>query len=138
MTTVVLISCASKKLAVRARAEDLYISPLFRLALRYARCLSPETIYILSAKYGLVSLVDELEPYDLTLNSLSSRQRRDWAARVLEQLRGKCDLATDHFVILAGSKYREHLVPHLAFSEVPLAGLSIGKQLQFLSRAVQK
>lgn len=34
---------------------------------------------ILSAKYGLLLPDDEIEPYNLTLNDMSSEEVRDWA-----------------------------------------------------------
>ena len=40
---IVLISCASKKLAYKSKAEDLYISTLFRLSFAYAKKLKPQT-----------------------------------------------------------------------------------------------
>ncbi len=132
MSTVVLISCVSKKLPHKAKAKDLYVSPLFRMNLAYAHQFSPEKIFILSAKYGLVGLGEEIEPYDVTLNRMSAVERRNWANKVTAQLRKCCDLETDHFVILAGQKYRQYLLPYLKSYEVPLAGLPIGKQLQFL------
>ena len=132
MNTVVLISCVSKKLPHKAKARDLYISPLFRMNLKYAWQFSPQQVFVLSAKYGLAGLDEEIEPYDVTLNTMSARERRQWAAKVIEQLREHCDLENDHFVILAGEKYRQYLLPHLKSCEVPLAGLPIGKQLQFL------
>jgi len=52
MKKIVLISCASKKLEVKAKAADLYTSALFKLNLKYARKLKPDGIFILSAKYG--------------------------------------------------------------------------------------
>ncbi len=132
MAVIALISCVSKKLPHRAKARDLYISPLFRMSLRYALQYSPAKVFILSAKYGLVGLEEEIEPYDVTLNEMSAWERREWAARVVARLREECDLERDHFVVLAGRKYREYLLPHLRSYEVPLAGMPIGKQLQFL------
>ncbi|UOD34841.1 hypothetical protein DSN97_00450 [Deferribacteraceae bacterium V6Fe1] len=132
MSTVVLISCVSKKLQHRARARDLYVSPLFRMNLKYAQRFSPKNIFILSAKYGLIDLDEEIVPYDVTLNNLSAHERKNWARKVIEQLREYCDLENDHFVILAGKKYRQYLMPYLQSCQVPLAGLPIGKQLQFL------
>lgn len=111
---------------------DLYISPLFRMNLQYARQFSPQKVFILSAKYGLVKLDEEIEPYDVTLNEMSARERRNWAAKVVSQLQEYYDLENNHFVILAGQKYRQYLLPHLQSYQVPLAGLPIGKQLQFL------
>ena len=132
MDTIVLISCVSKKLSYKAEAGDLYISPLFRMNLKYAQQFSPDKVFILSAKYGLVQLYEKIEPYDKTLNSMSARERKSWATRVVSQLRRHCNLEKDHFVILAGQKYRQYLLPHLKSYEIPLAGLPIGKQLQFL------
>lgn len=100
MKTIVLIACAAKKVAHRARAADLYISPLFVANLRYARSLKPDAIYILSAKYGLLPLDREVEPYDLSLNTMPVAQTRAWAGRVVAQLRGVADLRNDRFVFL--------------------------------------
>ncbi len=136
MNTIVLISCVSKKLPHKARARDLYISPLFRMNLKYAWQFSPQEVFVLSAKYGLVQLDKEIDPYDVTLNKMSARERRNWAAKVVSQLRGYSDMERDHFVILAGQKYRQYLLPYLKSYEVPLAGLPIGKQLQFLKAKI--
>lgn len=136
MKTIILISCVSKKLSYKAQARDLYVSPLFRLNLQYAQKLAPSKILILSAKYGLVDIYEMIEPYDVTLNTMSARERKIWAKKVLEQMREHCDLLTDHFIILAGQKYRQYLIPQLTSYEVPMQGLTIGKQLQYLKRMV--
>lgn len=138
MKKIVLISCVSKKLAHPANARDLYVSPLFRLNLEYAKKLKPDTIYILSAKHGLLDLDTEIEPYNLTLNNMPSRQVQAWAEQVLEHLKERADLSKDHFVLLAGQKYRKFLVPRLASYEVPMEGLTIGRQLRFLSERVHE
>ncbi|MGQ9552250.1 MAG: DUF6884 domain-containing protein [Candidatus Bathycorpusculaceae bacterium] len=132
MVTIVLISCVSKKLSHKTKARDLYVSPLFRMNLQYAQQFSPKRVFILSAKYGLVQLDEEIEPYDTTLNRMSAQERKSWASRVVSQLQEHCNLEKDHFVILAGQKYRQYLLPYLKSYEVPMADLPIGKQLQFL------
>jgi hypothetical protein len=134
---LVLISCVSKKLATRARASDLYISTLFRFSWVYANRLLPDAVFILSAKYGLVAPEQEIEPYDTTLNNMSSRDLIDWANRVLAQLGEHADLQRDHFIFLAGYKYRQQLIRNMVSYEVPMLGLSIGKQLQYLKRHSQ-
>ncbi|MBN1545149.1 MAG: hypothetical protein JW902_00655 [Syntrophaceae bacterium] len=133
MAKIVLISCVSKKRLNKCKARDLYISPLFKKNLQYALKLAPDQIFILSAKYGLVGLDDEIEPYDQTLNTMSARENRQWARQVLQQLSAKADLKNDHFVFLAGAKYRKNLVPYMTYVEIPLEGLRIGEQLQRLS-----
>jgi cytoplasmic iron level regulating protein YaaA (DUF328/UPF0246 family) len=118
----------------RSKAKDLYISTLFKKNLAYARRLNPDAIYILSAKYGLLDLETEIDPYNLTLNTMSASEIRSWSERVLQQLLKVANLNDDHFIFLAGMKYRKYLLPHLRSYEIPLEGLTIGRQLQALSR----
>lgn len=133
MKKIVLISCVSKKVSRKAKAKDLYISPLFVGNLRYARSFKPDNIFVLSAKYGLLELETEVDPYNTTLKDMSSAQVKAWADRVAEQLSAKSDLKRDHFIFLAGEKYRKYLAPRLASYEVPLQGMRIGEQLQRLA-----
>jgi cytoplasmic iron level regulating protein YaaA (DUF328/UPF0246 family) len=115
-------------------ARDLYQGDLFRKSLAYAKGLNPDNIYILSAKYGLVGLDDEIEPYDTTLNTMPAHERQEWSRSILDALDAVADLDTDHFTILAGKKYREGLVPQMPKVDIPLEGLGIGKQLRWLKK----
>jgi hypothetical protein len=138
MRTIVLISCVSKKLPYKARARHLYTSPLFRLSLAYAQTLNPDDVFILSARHGLLSLDTIVEPYDSTLNDFDTKRIRQWAEHVLQQLRQEVNLGQDHFIILAGERYRRYLIPHIRFYEIPLKGLPIGKQLSWLKERTEK
>jgi len=133
MAKVVLISCVSKKLHHRSKAQDLYVSPLFKKNLRYAKSLNADDIFVLSAEYGLLRLDEEIEPYDKTLNKMRSAEIKEWASSVLNQLEKLVDLENDEFVFLAGNNYRKFLLPHIKHYEIPMKGLGIGKQLQWLS-----
>ena len=136
MKRVVLIPCVSKKLPHAAPARDLYVSSLFRFCLRYAQSLKPDDIFILSAEYGLVALDQRLEPYNDTLNTKRDADIKQWAQGVLQQLRPTIDLERDSIIFLAGERYRRHLVSQIDNYEIPLLVLSIGRQLQFLKRAL--
>jgi len=131
---IILISCVSKKLHNKSKAQDLYISPLFKKNLQYAKSLNPDKIFILSAKYGLLRLNEEIEPYDKTLNKMRSNEIKEWANSVLNQLKRSTDLENDEFVFLAGNNYRKFLLPHIKHYNIPMQGLSIGKQLQWLTK----
>lgn len=131
---IVLIACASKKISGRAKAGDLYISPLFKMNLGYAQSLNADKIFILSAKHGLLNLDDKIEIYNKTLNSMADEERKNWAEEVLAKLRQETDFQNDEFIFLAGEKYREHIVPHLKNYKVPMRGLGIGKQLMWLKQ----
>ena len=144
MSKVVLVSCSSGKESQAAPAEELYNSDLFKKQMEYAKKLTnPNDIYIISAKYHLVPLRTEIEPYNKTLKEMPAPDREKWAEVVLDQLKKKgYDLQKDKFVILAGNAYRQYLEPHMKNVEVPLSGLRIGQQkkalLQKLKEAIIK
>ena len=135
---IVLISCAAGKSAHRTRAAELYVSPLFRRQLAYARRLAPDAIFILSAKYGLVGLDEEIDPYEKTLKDMGAREQRSWAQGVLARLKEEANLLEDHFIFLAGDAYRKHLTPVLHHWEAPLERLTIGRQLQKLDQLLHE
>jgi len=137
MAKVVLISCVSAKRESRSKAADLYTSPLFKKNLIYAKSLKPDRIFILSAKHHLLNLNDEIEPYDLTLNNFKAKELKLWAEKALHQLSQVSNLSTDQFIFLAGEKYRKYLITHISNYDVPMQGLGIGKQLQFLTNKIE-
>ncbi|NLP59271.1 MULTISPECIES: DUF6884 domain-containing protein [Flavobacteriaceae] len=134
MKNIVLISCVSKKLDKKSTAENLYISSLFKKNLTYAKSLNPSEIYILSAEHGLLKLTDEIEPYDKTLNNMRSNEIKEWSKKVIYELKSLTDLEKDEFTFLAGEKYRKFLIPELSNVKIPMKGLKIGKQLQWLTK----
>ncbi len=138
MKRIVLLSCVSLKRSYKTQAKDLYISPLFLKSLEYARQMNPDAIYVLSAKYGLLDLNTEVEPYNVTLLNMPASEVRTWAKKVVNQLTACSDLQKDHFILLAGLKYRKYLIPYLSSYEIPLEGMPIGKQLQFLTEKVKE
>ncbi len=137
MAKIVLISCVSKKLNHEAKAQDIYISPLFKMNLKFTKSFNPDKIFILSAKYGLVDLDKEIEPYDKTLNKMSSAEKRLWAENILVDLAKVSNLDKDEFIFLAGENYRKYLIPYIKNYKIPLKGLSIGRQLQYLKKEIK-
>lgn len=136
MKTIVLISCVKKKLDTKSKAKDLYISSFFKKSLAYAQSLKPDSVYILSAKYGLLDLNKEIDTYDLTLNSFNKEDLIFWSKNTLNQLRDVADLENDKFIFLAGENYRKYLVSEIKNYETPMMGLGIGKQLEFLKNKI--
>lgn len=127
-----LLACCSKKDNIKTNAVNLYKSSLFIKSMNYLkkRC---NKIYILSAKYGLLELNEEIEPYNVTLNKMNKQERIAWTNMVLKQLKSKTNLVKDNFIIIAGIKYREELLKHLNNYSIPTQGLGLGRQLQFLN-----
>lgn len=107
-------------------------SDLFRKAYSYAT-KNYDFVAILSAKYGLLFPDDKIEPYDMTLNTMNSQQRKEWADKVFGQMENRLNLKEfDKIFFHAGKKYREYLTSKLERigipCVIPLKGLGIGKQ----------
>lgn len=128
---IVFLSCVKSKQNRKCAAKDMYISDLFKKSFEYAKKMRPRKIYILSAKYGLLELDDIIEPYELTLNTMTERQRRAWACKVIKQCKQKNIDFTERAVFLCGNNYRKYLMRNFPKAEAPLKNMGIGKQLQF-------
>jgi hypothetical protein len=125
-----LVSCCKKKIFVPSRAENLYISPLFRYASRYCK-EQYKSWYILSAKYGLLVPDEFIEPYNLTLQDKTNLERQEWGRKVFEQLR-TMNMHSEVFFLHAGGVYCEPL-EHLIACQLPMRGMGIGQQLAWYS-----
>ena len=133
--TVILVSCVSEKHDRPMPAGELYCSPWFQKARAFAERQATEW-FILSAKYGLVTPDQVIEPYNETLNEKPVAERKDWSKKVVQELLIRCTPESS-VVFLAGEKYREFLLPALREAgcsvKVPMEGLGIGEQLHWLS-----
>ena len=132
-----LVSCVSKKRDQPCAAGQLYQSSWFTKARAHVLAQSAPW-YILSAEHGLIHPDQVIAPYERTLNTMAVAERRAWAERVKAQIQQQ-GLQPQRFVVLAGQRYREYLLDFLATRatsvEVPMQGLTIGKQLQWFDRA---
>ncbi len=139
MARIALISCVSSKLDHSAPAKYLYISPLFVKARAFAE-ETADRWYVLSAEHHLLAPDQVVAPYEKTLNKMHKPDREQWAKKVYAQLQSVTD-PSDSIVFLAGERYREGLTPLLQERgnciEIPMEGLSIGRQLQWLTRRIQ-
>lgn len=136
---VYLVSCVASKQARQVPAKDLYVSDWFRKARAYVESTGMPW-FILSAECGLLDPNQPTAPYEKTLNTMPARERKDWAQRVIEQMRTRLP-SGPRVVVLAGARYREHLIDYLheRFSQVdlPLEGFRIGEQLHWFSERLR-
>ena len=133
MKTIVLISCVAKKAKEKSKAEDLYISPLFKKSLAYAKTLTTtDNIYILSAKHHLLPLDKVIAPYDVSLQKdiTKKEDRVKWGTKV-------ANIGEDKFIVLAGKNYVVPIENSLSNLELPLKGKGIGQRLKFLNEKIK-
>lgn len=134
--TIVMIACCAGKDSnpVPMPAVNRYTSTLFQLSLRYARevvGVDDSDIFILSAKFGVIPSGALIPDYNESLVGATRQARKTWARRVLEAWPAQVG---DRVIYLAGAVYRRDLPP----GEAPMAGLSIGRQLQFLTNTLHE
>ena len=142
MKTIVLISCGAKKAEKETKAEDLYISPLFKKSLAYAKTLTTtDNIYILSAKHHLLPLNKVIAPYDVSLKKDITKEedRVKWGEKVIEELKKVADIEKDKFIILAGKDYVKPIKDKLVNVELPFDGVrGNGEMLERLDKEEEK
>jgi len=112
--TLVLIACTKIKAAMPVPARDLYWpSRLFRAC--YQRAESDgHRIAILSALHGILLPEQVIAPYNTTIKDMNPGERAVWADKVGAQFDQLVDRAAiTEVVFLAGSDYRQHVVPVL-------------------------
>jgi len=123
---VALITCSKAKRGYPCTAAEMYSpSTLFSLSYKYAQMVA-DKVFILSAKYGLLEETDPINPYNLNLKDVPYNRRLDWANYVISNLRLKCDLENDEFIILAGKNYYENLLTELTIP-APITTKSVVK-----------
>ncbi len=107
---VLLVSCGKRKSNVACKAKDMYNSHRFQRLKTIAETNNLKW-YILSAKHGLLSPYEIIEPYDLCITDCSEEYKKQWSEKILSQLSNynKDTL----FVVVANAEYTHHIVPLL-------------------------
>lgn len=134
MRTIALVGSVKSKRPGLWPASKLYVSELFNLSRRVAAASADEW-FILSAEHGLLGPNEPIEGYDRELKDAPIGARRDWAARVRDQMLKRGLLtANTTLVWLTGAEYREFLLPLTApaISVSPLQGLRLGQRVSLL------
>ena len=118
-------------------AASLYQSALFRKSLLAALDVS-DKVFILSAKHGVITCDEFIEPYDVTLKTMRRSDRDAWGLKVQRQL-DRLLRARDTAVMYCGEEYfaplREYLERLKVIVEMPLGSLSLGMRLQQLAKS---
>ena len=142
MANIVLLSCTKSKLDKPAPAKDMYSpSPMFQKTKAYGETLKPDKMFILSAKYGLLPMDKQIEPYDLTLKTMKKDEKDKWGAMVKQQMsKVGVNPQSDKFTFLTGSEYMKPLEEFIPEGNIekPMEGKRMGERLSWLNSQVQK
>lgn len=124
-----------------AKARKMYhLSELFSKGVEYIESSDPpyDRWFILSALHGLLDPDKEIEPYELSLKSMSVQERKEWSEKIIDKLdamRISRAFPIRRIDFFCGLAYREYLVPRLKEKNIeircPLEGLTLGQMLKF-------
>jgi hypothetical protein len=127
---LIVIPCGARKLDHRARAADMYIGSYHRACRRAAEALRPDRLVILSARYGLLDLDDEIEPYDTAHGAADAVTARV----LLDQAENLGITALDPVVVLGGARHAALAKAVWPHALTPLSGTrGMGEQIARLT-----
>lgn len=98
-----IIGCSDKKATTARPAGEMYLSERFLAAKRIAQSYA-STWLILSAKYGILSKDQIVEPYDVSLDSLCDEHYRSWVSQCSKQIINKTS-PRDHVIFIGDNQY---------------------------------
>lgn len=73
---------------------------------------------ILSAKYGLLSLEDQIETYNLRLNDMGVEARRGWSEKVFKQMQDRLNLSVYDCFLSCWQKLQRIFNSHVKESRI--------------------
>ena len=114
---IALVSCSKRKKPGTWPAEELYSrSPSFVAALKHAKDIHNgfSDIYVVSGRYGLVGLRQELPSYDFDLRELLPAECSAWATNIAGVLKKYYDPASCSVSLLCDDFYSKHLLAALS------------------------
>lgn len=97
-----IITCGSSKCVTVTRAEKMYIGTFFKAQLGFAlKYFKRDDVFILSAKYGLLTLDQKIAPYDLKMGQIGSV-----SVDLVKQQAEKLGIIKNKITSTAGKDYR--------------------------------
>lgn len=131
---LILVTCGARKAARPTTAAAMYVGSYARQCLRAARVLAVDSdIRIVSARYGLLGLDEEIEPYETrlgTANAITAEQLHAQAAAA--------GLLARPVTVFAGAAYTRLARQVWPQASAPLAGLpGVGAHMQRLAEIIR-
>lgn len=128
---IVIIPCGKAKKAYRTIAGAMYVGNYHRACMRYAWTLTtPDHIYILSSKYGLLALTDEIDPYELYMGQQGSITTEQVRKQAQER-----NLLLERVVALGGRSYTSVCKAIWPACLTPLEGVGgMGAQISWMTQ----
>lgn len=91
----------------------------------------------MSANYGLLSLNTVILPYNKTLNNMNCEESLCWAKYVKKQF-DENHLKNQKAIFLCGKNYYKYLLDYFEEYELPLEGLRMGYQIQYMKSKMKR
>ena len=126
---IAVIGCTSLKKDYKCKVEEMYSkSTLFKYTLMYCKQKNFDNIIVLSAKYGILKLDDEVKPYNHSLSDKSLKERKKWYEEISNYLNS--NYKNDEIIFYTSKPYFEGLKLNQKIV-APTKHLTIGYKLKF-------
>ena len=127
---IAVITCGDSKRQGVHKAKDLYVGPFFKMCLKYAQSIMPnDKIYILSAKWGLLKLDQEIENYNVKMGDPGSVLVSTLIIQSQE-----LGIKDEAIIGVAGARYVSIMKKVWSEGKYPLTGLSLGYAMGALKK----
>ena len=132
----VIIGCTKKKQSYPCTVEEMYsASNIFRMMVKYAKdVLKADHIYVVSAKYHVLTLDEVIEPYDEYILNMSADKRQAFRKQLFYDLIDKGVDFDEHTVFLIGKHYIKGLTQYFTDYEWPTEHYQFGQCKQWLKK----
>ena len=134
-TLLVIISCGGKKATTPQPASLMYLGPYFKVCLKYARSFtSDDRIRILSSKYGLLPLTQEISRYEMRITDKEAISDSDLRNQAIFQ--GLID--ESDVIIIAGDLYATKALKIWPGALTPLKEKGkMGEQMKYMNQQIE-
>lgn len=132
---LVIISCGGKKATTSQPASLMYLGPYFKVCLKYARTLTTDDhIRILSSKYGLLPLAQEISRYEMRITDKEAISDAELRRQAVSQ--GLVD--ESDVIIIAGNSYTTKALKIWPVAQTPLKGKGkMGEQMKYMNQQIE-
>lgn len=132
----VIIGCTKRKQSYPCTVEEMYsASDIFRKMIKYAKeVLKADHIYVISAKYHVLTLDETIDPYDKFILNMSAEERKEFREQLFYDLIDKGVDFDEHTVFLIGRHYIRGLTEYFIDYEWPTEHLGVGNLKKWLKK----
>ncbi len=138
MSKVIVLSDTRNQKKGLMQAKDLFKGTFFKKTYEYASLLNPDYLFIMTAKYGIVSYHDIISSYNLDVLDIDEIGLTNNFLKTIRTLIRNTNLVEDEFLLLCKDRYTKLITPWLNNYRIPLGKLDKRGKIDMLNKLIIK